>query len=62
MTRTYDRSTYELACVFLTGTKIDNEEHRAALANHLQSEIEDWITFEEEEVELERKRSEAQNK
>jgi hypothetical protein len=60
-TKTYDFFSYLLATRFLKGLPIDSDKNREALAAHIQTEIEEWIVFEEEEAELERKRSQKTN-
>lgn len=59
--KTYDPRVYELAELFLTDTKINTPKNREDLAGHLQSEIESWITFEEEEQLREQQRIERQS-
>lgn len=49
----YDSKCYDLAVAFLGDTPdIDNEKSRDALAQHIQTAIEDWITYEEGPCEL----------
>ena len=62
MAKTYDPRVFELAELFLKDTKIDTHKNRVDLALHLQSELESWITFEEEEQESDRIRREKANR
>ena len=45
----YDSHCYDLAQLFLSGTQIDTDAKRHQLAQHIQTAVEDWISYEEGE-------------